>query len=484
MASSHESTRRVILVGRTGLDASLRTRGEYELLRVRTPMEAIAELADPIDDQSPREAVIVLGEGAQPGIGARADEPIEDVVTALRLIDEDVRVLVTGAEAHRASWTDGVIHASMDARAIDRALLGPLGEGRVVEAARGYDGDPAARDEHADGPRLPHTDGSVSRSYDEDAPNSPSPAAPPAGEVMRTTRPAAAIETTQAASSGFGGVDPVSTLARGEDPVAAMLVGLRTALNDPTVRVELASGAKGAAIVWRGASVGVLTSDRHGPEALAPYTAALAPWLVIREQQRVMRLAAYSDPLTGAWNRRYFDQFLRAALDAAREQRHSVTVLVFDIDNFKSFNDSCGHEAGDEILKETVRLLRSVIRPTDRVCRIGGDEFAVIFDEPHGPRDPASRHPTSIYTIAQRFQHQVRAATFPKLSKDLCASLSISGGLATFPWDGLTAEDLLRRADALALEGKRLGKNVIVYGPGAGASLGAGATAAERPPSA
>jgi len=67
-----------------------------------------------------------------------------------------------------------------------------------------------------------------------------------------------------------------------------------------------------------------------------------------------------------------------------------VTVMVFDIDDFKTYNDQYGHEAGDDILREAVRLLRSVIRPSDRVCRIGGDEFAVISYEPSGPRQEGS----------------------------------------------------------------------------------------------
>jgi diguanylate cyclase (GGDEF)-like protein len=104
-----------------------------------------------------------------------------------------------------------------------------------------------------------------------------------------------------------------------------------------------------------------------------------------------------------------------------------------------------------------------VVRPTDRVCRIGGDEFAVIFYEPKGPRESGSRHPQSIHAIADRFQSQIRGHKFPRL-QEAPGPLTVSGGLATYPWDGATAADLLAKADQLALESKRQGKNVITIG--------------------
>ncbi len=140
---------------------------------------------------------------------------------------------------------------------------------------------------------------------------------------------------------------------------------------------------------------------------------------------------------------------------------------MFDIDDFKKYNDEYGHDAGDEILSEVVRLLRSVTRPTDKVCRIGGDEFAVVFHEPEGPRSPDSKHPTTVHAITRRFQQQVISHKFPKLSGCAPGTLTISGGLATFPWDGQTPAELLARADERAMESKRQGKNAITIGPGA-----------------
>ena len=174
------------------------------------------------------------------------------------------------------------------------------------------------------------------------------------------------------------------------------------------------------------------------------------------------------DDLTGAWNRRYFERFLQAAVERAQGQRHTLSVLVIDIDNFKYFNDRFGHAAGDEILKETVRLLKSVIRSGDRVCRIGGDELAVVFYEPSGPRESGSKPLESIEQITARFQKQIAEARFPKLGPQAPGKLTVSGGLATYPWDGRTVAELVAHADDLAMSTKRAGKNKITFGPHAG----------------
>src|SRR5439155_22348133 len=141
--------------------------------------------------------------------------------------------------------------------------------------------------------------------------------------------------------------------------------------------------------------------------------------------------------------------------------RRPVTVMVFDIDNFKTYNDQFGHNAGDDILRETVRLLNSVIRQGDRVCRIGGDEFAVIFADPEAPRTPGSHHAETVDVIARRFQDQICTMRYPKLGQEAPGNLSISAGLATYPWDGSDPEALLQHADQLALESKRKGKDAI-----------------------
>ncbi len=211
---------------------------------------------------------------------------------------------------------------------------------------------------------------------------------------------------------------------------------------------------------------GRLATEQASHETLKSWSDWLATWLTLDQRFREYRRMAFQDDLTGAWNRRYFVSFLSDTIGKAALIRRPVTVMVFDIDNFKQYNDEFGHAAGDEILIETVRLLQSEIRPCDRVCRIGGDEFAVIFADLDGPREAGSSHPETVEKIARRFQSQIREMNFPKLGIDAPGTLSISGGLATYPWDGSDPETLLKHADQLSLQSKRKGKNALTFGPG------------------
>ena len=253
------------------------------------------------------------------------------------------------------------------------------------------------------------------------------------------------------------------TLLQGGDVLSAALTLIRERVGAVEFHPPWEGGA-GVLVEWRGKALGRLSGAPDG--LLGPQATWLATWLALAEQHAQLREAAFTDALTGAWNRRYFERFLGSALAEAGRLRRSLTILMFDIDDFKKFNDAHGHAAGDLILRETVRLLSSVIRPSDKVCRIGGDEFAVIFHEPEGPRSASSRHPESVFEIARRFQKQVAAQRFPKLGLEAPGTLTISGGLATFPWDGRTPEDLVERCDRLMLESKAQGKNAITLGPG------------------
>jgi len=210
---------------------------------------------------------------------------------------------------------------------------------------------------------------------------------------------------------------------------------------------------------------GQLASSKVLAKSLQPHADWLGCWLKLAQQQAELRRAALVDDLTGAWNRRYFERFMQSAIERAGRERQTLSLMVFDIDNFKHYNDKYGHAAGDEILKQTVGLLKSTIRTSDRVCRIGGDEFVVVFYEPSGPRDPSSRPPEHIWQIASRFQRQISEAKFPKLGSEAKGRLTVSAGLATYPWDGRSADELLDFADKLAMESKRLGKDKIIMGP-------------------
>jgi two-component system, cell cycle response regulator len=183
---------------------------------------------------------------------------------------------------------------------------------------------------------------------------------------------------------------------------------------------------------------------------------------------RHLEWLATTDDLTGLKNRRYIREFTRQVLDRAKESRGQVTLLVFDIDNFKHYNDVYGHPTGDEILRQAALLMRRCCRPHDVVGRIGGDEFAVVFwDDPRAVdakgmqerRSKDSDHPTEAIFIAKRFQKAFGRSELHLLGPNAEGVLTISGGLASFPRDGQTVDDLFARADAALLDAKRSGKN-------------------------
>jgi diguanylate cyclase (GGDEF)-like protein len=297
------------------------------------------------------------------------------------------------------------------------------------------------------------------------APVAPSPAA--LGALAELGAPALFGMRKDEASLEIGPSTPgdallVRSLLRGQDVQGVAMELLRARAGDSSLEV-VPEPTPGRLSVPLGEGAGWLTSSRaERSDQLRGHAAWLAGWLRLRDQQAALTDAALKDALTGAWNRRYLDAFLSGVLRSAKDARQFVTVLLFDIDNFKSFNDRHGHDAGDAILREVVDLMRSMVRPSDRVCRIGGDEFAVVFYDPQGPRQLGSRHPSSVEDIARRFQQRVATHPFPALAPG--ARLTISGGLATFPWDGLSPADLLVHADQLSLASKRAGKNAIVLG--------------------
>lgn len=433
-ANAAEPDLRVILVGRTGLDGALRLDPGIEVVRARTALEAIGEVSQPLGE--PQACVVVVGAEVEASLGAGSR--MAEFVRGLKTADPGVRVLrvsqngaTAGSELFDASIAPG--SKSQDVRALVRERSRPT-------VSPGHTGDRAPGVE---------PDGSV--------------------DAMFTARPAKAPDpAADAGDRATGDLVLLSLVLKGQDPAPAAVALIRERTGDATVDFIPAGAAPasgGTPVAWEQTVFGHLVS-RAGAGA-AQQARWLAGWLRLRDQQSQLRHAAFTDALTGAWNRRYFDRFLARAIDEAREKRQHVTVLVFDIDDFKRYNDRYGHEAGDDILRETVHLLRSVIRPQDRVCRIGGDEFAVVFFEPQGPRQEGSRHPSSVFDIAQRFQQQINSHRFPKLADLAPGTLTISGGLATFPWDGATPEQLLSRADQLALASKRQGKNAITFGPGA-----------------
>lgn len=177
-----------------------------------------------------------------------------------------------------------------------------------------------------------------------------------------------------------------------------------------------------------------------------------------RRADRWRRLAL-SDDLTGLPNRRRLMTFLEEKIAWSAKERATVTALIFDIDDFKRYNDSYGHDAGDEILTEIGRLFLQCSRKDDMVARYGGDEFVVVFWDPEGPRTAGSQHPARVIDVLQRFRRALREHTFTRLGPEAQGCLTISGGLAHYPWQASSVRTLIEAADQALLQAKAAGKN-------------------------
>jgi GGDEF domain-containing protein len=215
-------------------------------------------------------------------------------------------------------------------------------------------------------------------------------------------------------------------------------------------------------------------SGRNGTGLGAPVTVDAT-----RERVKQLEKLATEDELTGLKNRRYIWEFSRQIIKRARGENGRVTLLIFDIDNFKHYNDVYGHSAGDEVLKQAAVLMRRCCRGHDVVGRIGGDEFAVVFwDDPQrGPlkeeaeprpseglgerRSAMVDHPGEAIFIAKRFRKGLGKAELHLLGPEGKGVLTISGSLASFPHNGATIGELFEQADKALLEAKRSGKNKI-----------------------
>jgi two-component system, cell cycle response regulator len=208
--------------------------------------------------------------------------------------------------------------------------------------------------------------------------------------------------------------------------------------------------------------------EAMGHALLADLGPMLAKAAAIQHRQSRLQKLAFTDDLTGLFNCRYFKHFLGRTLTEARKNRFPVTLFLFDIDNFKSYNDRFGHGVGDDILKQAANLMRRCVRDHDLVARIGGDEFAVVFWEKDGPRTArdaagaSSRPPSEPHQILARFRKLLEAQDYPLLGSSGRGTLTISGGLAVFPYDAPDMHALIEAADkALMMGAKRSGRNSI-----------------------
>jgi diguanylate cyclase (GGDEF)-like protein/putative nucleotidyltransferase with HDIG domain len=165
------------------------------------------------------------------------------------------------------------------------------------------------------------------------------------------------------------------------------------------------------------------------------------------------REAADRDPITGLWNHRAINEYLAVALEVARDQEEPVTAILTDIDNFKLFNDTYGHPAGDVVLQRISQILIEECTVQDRVGRYGGDEFLIVLSPGKDIEEGLQ--------IAERLRDRVLKETFQHSEFERTIPLGLSFGVAAFPLDSQDRHDLLRTADANLSIAKNSDEHVI-----------------------
>ena len=177
-------------------------------------------------------------------------------------------------------------------------------------------------------------------------------------------------------------------------------------------------------------------------------------------ESRAQRLASRDD-LTGLPNRSAFIDEIGRAVAQARVRGSRFALLFLDLDGFKEINDSLGHDAGDDLLRQVARRIRECLRQADRLARFGGDEFLVLIDPARGRRD--------VETVTRKI---LKAVATPLELDGLMATVSASIGIAMYPDDGQQAAPLLKNADAAMYQAKQDGRNAMCfYAPRINASL-------------
>ena len=162
---------------------------------------------------------------------------------------------------------------------------------------------------------------------------------------------------------------------------------------------------------------------------------------------------AVTDGLTGLHNRRYLDSHLQTLVDRATARRRPLSIMITDLDRFKSINDTHGHDGGDDVLREFSRRLRKNVRGIDLACRFGGEEFVVVMPD---------TEPHIAEKVAERIRAEIAQTPFAIGASGKTIEVTVSVGVSSLRRTGDTVEDLMKRADVALYEAKTGGRNRVV----------------------
>jgi diguanylate cyclase (GGDEF)-like protein len=168
--------------------------------------------------------------------------------------------------------------------------------------------------------------------------------------------------------------------------------------------------------------------------------------------RETLRSQAVRDPLTGLFNRRYMEESLERELHRASRNRYPIGVIMIDVDYFKRFNDTHGHEAGDTMLRAVGEFLQSSIRAEDIACRYGGEEFTLIMPQ-------ASLEVTT--DRAEHVRNTIKNLQVFYLNHPL-GPVSISAGVTVIPRHGMSVQSALRQADRALYRAKNAGRDQVM----------------------
>jgi diguanylate cyclase (GGDEF)-like protein len=187
--------------------------------------------------------------------------------------------------------------------------------------------------------------------------------------------------------------------------------------------------------------------------AMAEHTALALANLRLRE---ALRSQSIVDSLTGLFNRRYLENMLERECRRAVRAKRPLAVLMLDVDHFKQFNDTWGHDGGDAVLRELSGLMRAHFRGDDIACRYGGEEFVVVLSE-------ASLE--GAFARAEELRREVHRLVAEHRRQPL-GTITISIGVAALPEHGVSPEDLIAAADRALYQAKAAGRDRTVIANG------------------
>jgi diguanylate cyclase (GGDEF)-like protein len=198
-----------------------------------------------------------------------------------------------------------------------------------------------------------------------------------------------------------------------------------------------------------------VTFERGEDGRINEYHGIVRDVTALKKAQELIKFMAFHDPLTGLPNRALCNDRLEMAIARARRGVKQIAVMMLDLDKFKSINDRYGHEAGDILLKSVAARLQGILRKSDTVARMGGDEFIIIVQELDNNSD--------IAVVAQKILSIFHA---PFQCNEFALQSSTSIGIAMYPGDGDDGESLMRCADMAMYNAKANGGNSFcIYKP-------------------